>query len=77
MAVPTLPAAYFIMIQTYLALGQLEHLLNGPTGPSGPDHLLERPVHWGVHQVISQLLSADQMPPDQQGMDPAWPQGRT
>jgi hypothetical protein len=77
MAVPTLPTAYFIMIQTYLALGQLEHLLNGPTSPSRSNHLLQRPVHWGVYQVIGYLLSADQMPPDQQSMNPALLQGRT
>jgi hypothetical protein len=34
MAVPILPNAYFIMIRTYLALSQLEHLLNGPTCPA-------------------------------------------
>jgi hypothetical protein len=77
MAVPALPAADFIVVQTHLAFGQLEHFLNGPTGPSRPDHLLHRAVHRGVYQIIGHLLGAEEMTPDQQGVDPALLQGRT
>jgi len=71
MPVPALPAPYFVVVEADLALGELEHVIDGPARPRRADYLLQWGVDRGVHQIVGQFVGPLGMAAEQHRVDPA------
>jgi hypothetical protein len=75
-SIPGVVAANLVLVQTHLALGGLEGLLDRPAGTGHPDQLAQRGAFGAVTQVVGQIVRVGQAAPDQQPVAAASSRGR-